>query len=905
MTFPLILLLASALQVHSTGFGFPESKEFERIPMKGTTLSLFQDGRGFVWAGTGSSLYRYDGESFETYRFQSPESGLSPSSLGVNTACEGADGTYLLGTTSGIVFFDPSKGLAELSPCLRGKDVRSIGRLADGRLLVATSSGAFICADGDEKLVDECGNRLCYQIVRQSEELYWICSYSGLFSYDPRTGITRKIRLPSDCPDGALSATVDTLRNCLWIGAGGALFMMPFDSSSPVAVRGFEDSTVKVLMLDSRGTLWAGTERGLLAYVPEEGHIRSFRHDAKDDKSISNNVVWSLLESQDGRVWTGTNKGVSVFKPEENRTVFRWRDLFDSQDVNNVGCVHVDDDKTVWLGGDSGIGHYDGKANTWYREESEKHHIGKNMVRDIARLSDGNVWIATDGGIYIYDSLTREFSNKMFTDSSSTTFANWCYGIDESRSGKVFVSTYDSGIFETSAMQAGRQRIVAADRIYSTRNGTLPDNAVKDVIETEDGSLWALMLKGGIVRILNGTYEAYRQFDGKWVLSLSMLESAGGNIWLSSTGGLIELCPTSGETIFHSVNAAEVWPLFERDSTVWAMSSDRVVGISKEGTRTFLLDSSGYTCGAEYDEGTVILAGGEKIALLPLDSGRDEASPVLYFTAARLNGEPLEIGTILDRDLDYAERITLPWALRNLELDIYSPSRIPLEYGMTADGEWSALGKTPLTLYFPGLGAREHTIVFRNALNGEEIRSLKIRILPPWYSRWYMIFLYSILAVLIIALISTLVITRGHLKIETAQKEFYIRQAQENEMKLETLRRLSAAGGSEDTPETSLVRELGAYVQEHIEETEITVRELADHLKLPAKQLYRKVKAATGLTIVEFVRGLRLQKAAELLSSGKYNVSETMNLVGFSNLSYFTRCFMELYGVSPKQYREK
>ena len=908
MSYPLIVSLLILL--FSGGVVFPESKEFERIPMKSATLSLFQDERGFVWAGTGSTLSRFDGDSFDTYRFQSPLTGLSPSSIGVNTSLDVGDDTRLLGTTGGVVCFNTSKGRAELCPYLHGKDVRSLEFLPDGSLIAATSSGVYVCRDEAVMPVGGCSRQLSYQVVRQSAGRYWICSYSGLYSFDPSSGETAKIELPDNCPDGALSAAVDSARNCLWVGTGGALYALSFDSQKLTKVGGFEGSTVKVLLLDSKGTLWAGTESGLSAYSPEEKRIRTYRHDTKDDKSISNNVVWSLLESADGKIWAGTNRGVSVFDPENYRKVFRWRDLFGSQDVNNVGCILVDSDKTLWLGGDSGIGHYDGKTNPWYREESQAHHIGKNMVRDIVRLRDGSIWTATDGGVYIYDAATGSVSNRLFTDNSSSSFSNWCYGIDESATGNIYISTYESGIFETAPLLPDQGRIVKADKVYSTLDGSLPDNAVKSVAESADGSLWALMLKGGLVHMAEGHTETFRQLGGRHILPLSMLQSRDGNIWLSSTGGLVELSPKSGETVFHPVNAEETWPLFESGSAIWAMSSDKLISIKDGKSKVLLLDSSEYCCGAEYDEGTIVLAGGETIALIQADEADEEISPALYFTGARLNGETLDIGkeygrgrVILDRDLDYVEAISLPWTLRNLELDIYSPSGIPLEYAM--GDEWSALGKTPLTLYFPGLSQGEHTIVFRDSLSGKPIRALRITVLAPWYSRWYMIILYSVIVILLIVLASTLIVTRGHLKIETAQKEFYLRQAGENQRKLETLRRLSGTVESEATPEELLVQQLSAYVQQHLDSSDLSVQTLADQMRMPAKQLYRKVKAATGLTIVEFVRGLRLQKAAELLSSGRFNVSETMAMVGFSNLSYFTKCFMELYGVSPKHYAEK
>ena len=58
----------------------------------------------------------------------------------------------------------------------------------------------------------------------------------------------------------------------------------------------------------------------------------------------------------------------------------------------------------------------------------------------------------------------------------------------------------------------------------------------------------------------------------------------------------------------------------------------------------------------------------------------------------------------------------------------------------------------------------------------------------------------------------------------------------------------------------------------------------------------------TGLTTVEFIRDIRLKKAAVFLSRNKLTVSEVMYMVGFTNNSYFAQCFKQKYGVSPSEY---
>ena len=83
----------------------------------------------------------------------------------------------------------------------------------------------------------------------------------------------------------------------------------------------------------------------------------------------------------------------------------------------------------------------------------------------------------------------------------------------------------------------------------------------------------------------------------------------------------------------------------------------------------------------------------------------------------------------------------------------------------------------------------------------------------------------------------------------------------------------------------------------------LSVETIGAELGLSRVQLYRKVKALTGVSPVELIRTVRLQRGRELLQTTDKTVSEVAYEVGFSAPSYFTKCFKDEFGISPQEGR--
>ena len=107
------------------------------------------------------------------------------------------------------------------------------------------------------------------------------------------------------------------------------------------------------------------------------------------------------------------------------------------------------------------------------------------------------------------------------------------------------------------------------------------------------------------------------------------------------------------------------------------------------------------------------------------------------------------------------------------------------------------------------------------------------------------------------------------------------------------------------SPDERFLQKAITAVEDNIDDPDLDIEKFASEIGVSRMQLYRKLNALTEMTVKEFVRSIRLKRAAQLLVQKKLNISEVAYAVGFRDLSHFRKCFRQEFGMNASEYVEK
>jgi AraC-like DNA-binding protein len=138
-------------------------------------------------------------------------------------------------------------------------------------------------------------------------------------------------------------------------------------------------------------------------------------------------------------------------------------------------------------------------------------------------------------------------------------------------------------------------------------------------------------------------------------------------------------------------------------------------------------------------------------------------------------------------------------------------------------------------------------------------------------------------------------------------KEYFFRDRQPPLFQERTIDRPAEERGAFlDKPPADILQSINSRIEKHLCDPFFNVRKMLRIICMSRSDLHRKLKEAAGMSATEYIRYLRLRKAAELLlDEPGWSVYCIALEVGFRDHSYFTRRFREMFGICPGEFREK
>ena len=925
-----------------------------------------QDSTGVMWLGTNGGLFSYDGYSMRYHSrevagghvycledvpgdalYVGEEHGLwayDYSGGGFRNWLEGSpldvraivrDGERLwIGSSTGLYIFDliESRFQRIEGGSLGNEVIYSLIRASDGIIYIGTYNG-----------------------------LFYYDSQRGHFRN------INLPRLPHRDNVFVNVLLEDVSRGCIWVGTNGRLYRYDPGTGQCADVGALEGNFVKCLAFDDANRLLIGTDNGLYVWNDRES-VLHIKHDARHGStSLINDVVWCILTDTTGKTWFGTDEGISIYDSSTNIPFVPVSEITGESRGNHFSQIFRDSQGRLWLGGSEGLicTTPELRSAGWYSMDNPAARIEHNRIRRIYEDREGGLWICTDGGVHFWDGKGWKHIN--LVDLASGRNANWAYDICEDSQGRMWVASYMGGLLvagkERIVNSVGDCQADTAVVLPDGR-GLSPFQMAEDGA----GRIWTLYYNEGIRRINPETMEIEEANLVSGVLAGEqpncILVDSRQRVWLGLDGRLLR---TDGDDVTmldldRSSPGIIEW-IIEVENTIWAGAGAEIWIIEGDSVRC-LDELSGLADIAYYDRlgGTVYLGTNDGLYSGTPDKmlRRSESRPI-FLTGVSVNNHPLEN---LNVDLAFApsER-HLDFMVSDLS---YVDTRnIRFLYRLRGvDSSWYELAKGTNVITFNNLRYGSYILdVTRPGFSDGDAAMLSVPfvIRHPWYLTGWAFAAYAILLVAFVLWCINFFRTKNRLKFERLEKERILEQI---DFKKEFLTNLSKdlegplgnilspmslmlSGTADDevarqmlhiqkeaedlsalvrqiadfgNPENEVVEpvvrqltatderflaEVNASIEERISDGEFNVQSLCKKMGYGSKYVYRKLKQLTGKTPVDYIRSFRLGVAASLLKQKKFTVTEVMYMTGFSNASYFSRCFQAEYGYPPREYMEK
>ena len=768
----------------------------------GLTISqincILKDSRGYVWFGTPAGLYRYDGYTFHNFQCNSQDGSSLPDSYIISIQ-ETLEGTLWIETSAGfciyhpqtetferdmkqvygrmgiegspsVVYIDshknfwaaiPNKGVVAYnmqqqllfefgytddSHGVPQGAITSISECRDGALIIY-DDGRIVCCDVMHQQHTVWKNEvIAQQHLRKSATLkafadqqdnIWLYGQGTLMLYNKNTNtwnttIGDQLGMTGNNTDHSVNGIVGDSKGNIWIGTDRRglihcdINTLQMEPVHPKGVNRFQIAedviSIQSVYVDDTDLLWVGTEKSGLAYYGD--NIYKFQ-------SLINGDITAIAEDSNGKIWYGTG----------DKGLVDYEGTLASQKIT---VMTTTSDGSLWVGSkQNGLTRIKDGVSTIY---SAARDSMKTLIDDhINALScdkSGNLWIATNGGLQVYNPRMNTFSS--------------------------YTRERENGMLTTNNITA---------LFYGTNNNML--------IGTAEG-LVVLNLSTREKTLLTGNASNMKSFTNNYITQI--YEDSRGLLWIGTREGINILNPANDELSIITekdglCNNTICGIAEDKNHSIWITTSNgvsRIVVQRNHEDETFNYGLYNYTVSDglqsnEFNMGSIltkkngeVLFGGLYGVNWVRHSNKDEqvTLPRVMLTQLFVGEQEIQTG------VNYDGNIILPQALNESnKIELYnSQSTITIKF---AAGNYNQGERLQFMYWMEGMDndwrngdALLHGVRFENLSSGDyklhvkavsaegavsnQERILEIHIDRPWWLSWWMLTCYVVILIIFV-----------------------------------------------------------------------------------------------------------------------------------------------------------
>jgi signal transduction histidine kinase/ligand-binding sensor domain-containing protein len=489
-------------RVWQTDDGLPQS----------STLALAQTPDGYLWAGTFEGLARFDGVRFHVF---DPANTAALMDRAITALAVDRSGTLWINTHQGMAGMRAGTFFPVRLPSnVVAREVHQLLASRDGSVWIATfGSGLVRMSDHRFQVWKKEQGLASNEVLALAEDGargLWVATPAGLQRWDGSKF------LPGPSLEG-LSSLVSSLtvdaRGTLWVGTeGGILYQVREGGLRPVQEASLPGSTLSVLLADRQGALWVASRgRGLLRLANGQTSLLP----PKDGLEGS---IFSLLEDAEGNIWLGMGaNGLHRLKDAP----FAPYGPPEGMGHDMVTALRETRDGSLWfstLGG--GISHLkNGQMSTWTMRDG----LMDNQIYGSAEGRDGTLWFATRKGLIQWRD--GVFTNLPELGQSSKPAVG--YAIYEDEHGTLWGGTRQ-GLSRWDGSQftelAGQEKVIGA--------------TVRVLERRAAGGFWIGTQGGGLAWYSKGRLSPISSGGNPLRGDVRSILEDNGTLWIGTTDGL-------------------------------------------------------------------------------------------------------------------------------------------------------------------------------------------------------------------------------------------------------------------------------------------------------------------------------------------------------------------------------